>query len=73
MMKGLLNILHPAFDALSAYADLTELDGARSRVGRHVARCAQCREVVTEIRGLGQAAREAETEGAPSGLWSRIS
>lgn len=74
MMKGLLNVLHPTFDALSAYADLSELDGARTRVGRHVARCAQCREVVNEIRGLCAAAREseAETEGAPDGLWARI-
>ncbi len=74
MMKGLLNVLHPTFDALSAYADLSELDGARTRVGRHVARCAQCREVVNEIRGLGAAAREseAETESAPDGLWARI-
>ena len=72
MMKGVLNILHPTFDALSAYADLSELDGARTRVGRHVARCARCREVVNEIRGLGAAARESETEGAPNGLWTRI-
>ena len=72
MMKGLLAVLHPTFDALSAYADLTELDGARTRVGRHVARCAQCTGVVTEIRGLGAAARESETEGAPDGLWARV-
>src|ERR1035437_1650359 len=74
MMKGLLNVLHPTFDGLSAYAARSALDGARPRVGRHVARCAQCREVVNEIRGLGAATREseAETEGAPDGLWARI-
>ena len=72
MMKGLLNVLHPTFDTLSAYADLSEFDGARSRVGRHVARCAPCRKIVDEIRGLGAAAREAETDGVPAGLWTRI-
>jgi hypothetical protein len=72
MMKGLLNVLHPTFDALSAHADLSELDAARTRVGRHVARCARCREVVDEIRGLGVATRESVTEGAPDGLWARI-
>lgn len=72
MMKRLLKGLHPTFDALSACADLSELDGARTRVGRHVARCAQCREVVSEIRGLGAATRESEPEGAPDGLWARI-
>ena len=78
MMNGLLNVLHPTFDALSAYADLSELDGQRSRVGRHVTRCAQCREVVGDIRGLGTAARAAEadaacdTESAPDNLWARI-
>ena len=71
-MKGLLDVLHPTFDSLSAYADLGELDGLRSRVGRHVARCGQCRDAVAEIRALGAAARESDTEGAPSGLWLRI-
>lgn len=72
MRRNLLRVLHPAFDTLSAYADLSEIDGAKARVGRHVARCAECREVVQEIRGLGTAAREADIEGAPAGLWARL-
>ncbi len=71
-MKGLLDVLHPTFDSLSAFADLGELDGLRSRVGRHVARCGQCRGAVAEIRALGAAARESDTEGAPTGLWMQI-
>ena len=72
MMTGLLTILHPTFDALSAYADLSEIDAARSRVGRHVARCAECRATVDEIHRFGSDARAAGTEGVPAGLWSRI-
>ena len=72
MMKDLLNVLHPTFDTLSAHADLSEIDGARTRVGRHIARCVDCRVVVEEIRGLGSAARAADVDGAPAGLWGRV-
>lgn len=71
-MNRLLSALHPTFDALSAHADRSDVDGARTRVGGHVARCASCREVVAEIRALGDAARATHVHGAPSGLWSRI-
>lgn len=71
-MNRLLSALHPTFDALSAHADRSDVDGARSRIGGHVARCATCREVVAEIRALGDVARATPVHGAPSDLWSRI-
>lgn len=71
-MNRLLSALHPTFETLSAHADRSDVDGARTRAGVHVARCATCREVVAEIRALGDAARATPVHGAPSGLWSRI-
>lgn len=64
--------LHPAFDELSAFADRADTEVTRSRVGRHVARCATCRDAVAEIRALGEAVRASEMPGAPAGLWARI-
>jgi hypothetical protein len=64
--------LHPGFDELSAHADLADTDAARTRVARHVARCAACRRTVAEIRALGTAARASALPGAPAGLWQRI-
>ncbi len=71
-MSGILGQLHPTFDALSAYSDSSDVVAARTRVGRHVAGCTSCREVVAEIRGLGEAARAIRAEAAPSDLWLRI-
>ena len=71
-MSGILGKLHPTFDALSAYSDSSDVVAARTRVGRHVAACSSCREVVEEIRGLGEAARAMRAEPAPSTLWLRI-
>lgn len=64
--------LHPSFDELSAHADRGDTEAARSRIGRHVARCATCRETVAEIRALGDAVRADPAPGAPAGLWARI-
>ena len=72
MTTTFFSVLHPTFETLSAYVDMPELEAARSRVGRHIARCADCREVVEDIRRLGDSARAASIEGAPEGLWSRI-
>src|SRR5471032_446337 len=63
---------HPSFDALSACADQSDLDAARTRVGRHVAKCARCAAAVAEIRALGEAARGVELPAVPAGLWARI-
>jgi hypothetical protein len=63
---------HPSFDALSAYADQSDLDAARTRVGRHVARCASCSATVTEIRALGESVRGVGLCEAPEGLWARV-
>ncbi|HET7189529.1 MAG TPA: hypothetical protein VFI52_15365, partial [Gemmatimonadaceae bacterium] len=63
---------HPSFDALSAHADRTDVEAARTRVARHVARCAQCQAEVREIRALGDAARAMRPTGAPAGLRARI-
>jgi hypothetical protein len=71
-MKGLRDRFHPTFEALSAYADEREADAARTRVGRHVERCAACRDTVGEIRALGDAARASELPGAPATLWAGI-
>ena len=71
-MKGLLNVLHPAFESLSAFADAPDAAAARTHVARHVARCAECRAVVAEIRAMGEAARAPTVESVPRDLWSRI-
>lgn len=71
-MNALLMGMHPTFETLSAHADRPDVEGARTRTGRHVARCAQCRAVVDEVRGMGDAARAIEGEGAPPALWNRI-
>ena len=63
---------HPDFDALSALADQDDAAAARSRTGRHVARCAVCRAEVAEIRALGHAARSWEAEPVADELWERI-
>ena len=64
--------LHPSFDELSAHADRADTDAARSRIGRHVTRCPACRETITEILALGDAARASGVHDAPAGLWARI-
>jgi hypothetical protein len=71
-MTGIDTMLHPTFDALSAYADASDDVASTSRVGRHVARCERCRAELAEIRALGQAAREMDVSGVPADLWSRI-
>jgi hypothetical protein len=71
-MSMLLSGFHPSFDALSAHADLSDIDSSRTRVGRHVARCARCADLVEDIRGLGDSARASVMPGAPAGLWPRI-
>jgi hypothetical protein len=71
-MSVLLSGFHPSFDALSAHADLSDIDGSRTRVGRHVVRCASCSQVVEEVRKLGEAARAIEQPSAPARLRSRI-
>ena len=72
MMNALMYAMHPTFDALSAFADLSDVGGKKTRVGRHVSRCARCRDTLEEIRALGIAVRASSSEGAPSGLWHRI-
>ena len=71
-MRIFLNGLHPTFDALSTHADRSDMDGAKSQVGRHIARCPLCRDVVGEIRALGVAARAMPMTAAPPDFWSRI-
>lgn len=71
-MSGLMTGFHPSFDALSAHADRTDVEAARTRVARHVARCAQCRAEVREIRALGDAVRAMRSPAATPGLRARI-
>jgi hypothetical protein len=70
-MNRLLS-LHPSFDALSAHSDRLDLSAPRSRVGRHIDSCGECRGTLEEIRALGDAAREMATAEAPADLWERI-
>ncbi|MEO5815741.1 MAG: hypothetical protein ABIT20_10720 [Gemmatimonadaceae bacterium] len=72
MTTGFFSMLHPTFESLSEYADMPELDAARSRAGRHVVRCADCQKVVDDIRRLGDETRAVQADGASEGLWSRI-
>ncbi|MEP6729084.1 MAG: hypothetical protein ABJE10_00535 [bacterium] len=72
MMKGFVSMLHPTFESLSACADMSEIDAARSRIGRHVSQCSACRAIVDEIRQLGDDVRSVEIERAPLELWTRI-
>lgn len=72
MMKGLLNGLHPSFEALSALADRDANAARTGYVGRHVAECAQCQADVTDIRNLGDSARALDCGGPPDDLWNRI-
>ena len=71
-MIGIRREEHPAFEALSAHADRSDLEAAGTRVARHVAECAACRAVVAEVRSMGDAARAVAVPGAPSHLWARI-
>ena len=71
-MTSALWISHPGFDTLSAHVDDERADAARSRVGRHLLHCDQCRGVVAEIRGLGEAVRATAGALAPAGLWNGI-
>lgn len=71
-MSFLLIGFHPTFESLSAHADECDVNAARTRIARHVARCAQCAGTVAEIRAMGEAARAAELPGAPAELWARI-
>ena len=71
-MTSELWLSHPGFDALSTHVDDHRAEAARSRVGRHIAHCVRCRDVVAEIRELGDAVRATEGALAPAGLWSRI-
>ena len=71
-MSGLTTGFHPSFDALSAHADRNDVEAARTRVARHVARCEQCRAEVREIRALGDAARAMTVPAAPAWLRARI-
>lgn len=71
-MSRLMTGFHPSFDALSAHADRTDVEAARTRVARHVARCEQCRAEVREIRALGDAARAMSSPAAPARLRARI-
>lgn len=71
-MSGLMTGFHPSFDALSAHVDRTDVEAARTRVARHVARCEQCRAEVREIRALGDAARAMSSPAAPAALRTRI-
>lgn len=71
-MSGLMTGFHPSFDALSAHADRPDVEAARTRIARHVARCEQCRADVDEIRALGDAVRAVRSPAAPAWLKSRI-
>jgi len=65
-------IVHPTFDALSAFADASSEEVSQARVRRHVRECDACRATVEEIRAMGVAARELPLRAAPPDLWARV-
>jgi hypothetical protein len=65
-------IIHPTFDALSAFADASSEHVSHARVRHHVRECDVCRATVAEIRALGDAARAMPLRAAPSDLWARV-
>jgi hypothetical protein len=71
-MTRLTTGFHPDFDALSAHADRSDTEAARTKVSRHVSGCEKCRATVEEIRALGSAARQSVAPGVPAGMWTRI-
>lgn len=71
-MSFLRNGFHPSFEALSALADRSDVDAARLRIGRHVARCQPCAATIAQIRAMGDAARGIELATVPPGLWTAI-
>ena len=54
--------MHPNEETLSRLADLSEIERARSRAGRHVARCGECAAAIAAMRALGDAARAIRDE-----------
>ncbi|HEX6042814.1 redoxin domain-containing protein [Longimicrobium sp.] len=65
-------ITHPSLPRLSAFASGELDDAGRTRVARHLERCARCRRAVTEIRETRDALREATAPAPPAGAWEAI-
>jgi hypothetical protein len=63
---------HPSEETLSRLADQSEIERARSRAGRHAARCEQCRETIAGFHALGEAARRMPAPALPPLLGQRI-
>ena len=63
---------HPSEETVSRLADQSEIERARSRAGRHVARCEECANTIAEMRALGEAARAMPDAPLPAALDARI-
>lgn len=63
---------HPNEATLSRLADQSEIERARSRAGRHVARCEECAKAIAAMHALGEAARAMPDEALPTTLYGRI-
>ena len=64
-------ILHPSFRSLKRFAD-GDPAAARTRVARHLERCAECRRTVSEIRETRDLLRGATAPAPAAGAWEAI-
>jgi len=63
---------HPSDDALNRFAD-GELDAREhARIARHLQDCGRCRQVILEIRALGESAARWGDPPLPEGLRARV-
>jgi anti-sigma factor ChrR (cupin superfamily) len=64
--------MHPNETALNDYIDGSLGSAERVDVDQHLAGCAECRQLVEDLRGLLGAARELEPRDAPVRAWPRL-
>ena len=64
--------MHPSDETLSRLADQSEIEQARSRAGRHVARCARCRGEIAGMKTLGDTVRALPEPALSDTVWARV-
>jgi len=65
-------IIHPSDDALNRFADGESDAREHARIARHLQGCRRCRQVILEIRALGQSAARWEDPPLPERLRARV-
>jgi hypothetical protein len=71
-MTRFFSAVHPTFESLSAFIDLTDAQAARARIVRHLKSCTECSTAVADLRRLGEDARAIPDQPIPGCLWERI-